>query len=137
MISSGQNASPSGPSHGPQSSLGLAPNIASLLSYICPPFTGIVFLLLEKIDKDVRFHSWQSIVLGASFWFLAFILKLMAVIMGFLAGVLEVMIDFFVWPLILATIAVWVICLIKAYQGERWRIPVVGDVAAKMAGETA
>ncbi|MBL7684970.1 MAG: hypothetical protein JNK65_02915, partial [Deltaproteobacteria bacterium] len=44
---------------------GLAPNVASLLCYVCSFVTGIIFLLIEKDNKDVRFHAWQAIFLGA------------------------------------------------------------------------
>lgn len=115
-------------------SAGLAPNIASLLCYICSPLTGIVFLLIEKANKDVQFHAWQSVVFGFGYMAVIVALKLLAAIMGVVASVLGVIIDFFVPLVMLAAFILWIICMVKAYQGERWRIPVIGDFAAKKAG---
>lgn len=113
---------------------GLAPNVASLLCYICSPLTGIIFLLIEKDNDDVKFHAWQSLVLGVSFFALLIALQILGVIMGAIAGPLGLIIGIFVPLVMLATVIVWVICMVKAYQGERWRIPVLGDFAAKKAG---
>ena len=56
MISAGQTPPQSNPPPAGQGT-GLAPNIASLLCYICSPITGIIFLLIEKEDKDVKFMA--------------------------------------------------------------------------------
>lgn len=122
------------PTGGGQQGTGLAPNVASLLCYICSPITGIVFLLIEKENKDVIFHAWQSLVFGAAYIVVVVLLEVLAGIMGLLASVLGIIIGFFVPLVILAAFIVWIICLVKAYQGERWRIPVIGDFAAKKAG---
>lgn len=119
---------------GGASGTGLAPNIASLLCYICPPITGIIFLLIEKENKDVKFHAWQSVVFGLAWFVVTMALQLLAYIMGSIAGVLGVIVDFFTPFVSVAAIIIWVVCLIKAYQGEKWRIPVLGDFAAKKAG---
>jgi uncharacterized membrane protein len=115
-------------------STGLSSNIASLLSYICMPITSIVFLLVEKENQDVRFHAWQGTIFGVGYIVLIFALQLLAAIMGAIWGVLGIIVGFFV-PLVgLAAFVLWIICLVKAYQGERWKIPYVGDIAAKKAG---
>lgn len=135
---SGSQTPPAGqtPSGGKQGTTGtgLASNIASLLCYICPPLTGIIFLLIEKEDNDVKFHAWQSVVFGIAAYVVILALELFAGIMGRIAGVLGVIVDFFIPIVTLAVLIVWIICLIKAYQGDRWRIPVIGDFAAKKAG---
>lgn len=137
MLSGRQTPQGGVPGQGPQGATkgtGLAPNIASLLCYICPPITGVIFLLIEKDSNDVKFHAWQSLVLGVSFFALLIALQILGVIMGAIAGPLGLIIGVFVPLVILATAIVWVICLVKSYQGERWRIPVLGDFAAKKAG---
>ena len=113
---------------------GLAPNIASLLCYICLPITSIIFLVIEKEDLDVRFHAWQGTAFGVAYLLVIFALQIVAAILGAIASVLGVIVGFFV-PLIgLAAFILWIVCLVKSYQGERWRIPVIGDFAAKKAG---
>lgn len=130
MKSAGQTTPPSGGSQG----TGLAPNIASLLCYICMPITSIIFLIIEKENQDVRFHAWQGTAFGVGYVILIIALELLAAILGAIASVLGIIVGFFVPIVGLAAFVVWIVCLIKAYQGERWRIPVVGDFAAKKAG---
>jgi len=129
MKSAGQTP-PAGGSQG----TGLAPNIASLLCYICMPITSIIFLIIEKENQDVRFHAWQGTAFGVGYIILIVALELLAAILGAIASVLGIIVGFFVPIVGLAAFVVWIVCLIKAYQGERWRIPVVGDFAAKKAG---
>lgn len=113
---------------------GLAPNIASLLCYICMPITSIIFLIIEKENQDVRFHAWQGTAFGVGYIVLIIALEILAAILGAIASVLGIIVGFFVPIVGLAAFVIWIVCLIKAYQGERWRIPVVGDFAAKKAG---
>ena len=113
---------------------GMAPNIASLLSYICAPITSIIFLIIEKEKADVRFHAWQATAFSVGYFVLIIALQILAAIMGAIASVLGIIVGFFIPILGLVAFIVWIICMIKAYQGERWRIPIVGDFAAKKAG---
>lgn len=130
MISAGQTP----PSQPGSQGTGLAPNIASLLCYICAPITGIVFLLIEKDNKDVRFHAWQALVFGVAYIVLIILLEILAFILGMIASVLGIIVGFFIPIVMLAAFIVWIVCLVKAYQGERWKIPVIGDFSAKKAG---
>lgn len=124
---------PTNPS-GSESS-GLAPNIASLLCYICMPITSIIFLLLEKENKDVQFHAWQGTTFGIGSYVLLIALSILSWFLGLIAQFLAAIISFAIMPIVgIALFILWVVCLVKAYQGERWRIPYVGDFAAKKAG---
>lgn len=136
MISGAQTPVGGGAQGGPSGAKGsgLAPNIASLLCYICSPITGIIFLLIEKENDDVKFHAWQSVVFGVGYIVVIIALEVLAAIMGLAASVLGIIIGFFVPLVMLAAFILWIVCMVKAYQGERWRIPVVGDFAAKKAG---
>lgn len=113
---------------------GLAPNIASLLCYICAPVTSIIFLLIEKEDVDVKFHAWQSVIFGFGYIVLIILLEILAAIMGLLASILGIIVGFFIPIVMLTAFVLWIVCLVKSYQGERWRIPFIGDFAAKKAG---
>lgn len=115
--------------------LGMASNVMALLCYVlCPPAGGILFLLLEKEDAHVRFHAWQSIFFTAVFVILMMAIRLMEMLFGLLAGLLGSAIGDLDWLLFLASGSVLVICLVKAYQGEKWEIPVIGKLAAKKTG---
>lgn len=118
-----------------KSGTGLAPNIAALLCYLLMPVTcgapvaGIVFLVIEKGNDDVRFHAWQSIVLGVTLWIGNLVLNGLWAIVPFV-GILFRLCSL---ALALGGLAAWIVCMIKAYQNERWRIPYLGDIAAKQA----
>ncbi len=144
MISAGQQnqGMPGVPQQPPSggTETGLTPNIAGLLCYlpmffICGfPLSGLIFLLIEKDNKYVRFHAWQSVLLGGCFMGSFIGLKIFGVVLGMISEILEVIVAFFIPILILAAIILWILCMVKAYQGERWIIPYIGDFAAKKVG---
>ncbi|USG65355.1 DUF4870 domain-containing protein [Brevibacillus ruminantium] len=99
-------------------STGLMSNIAGLLCYLVGFVTGIVFLVIEKENRFVRFHAMQStFVFGA-----LFILNL---ILGFLP-IIGWFISLLIGPI---TLILWVVLMYKAYQGEYFKLPFVGDLA--------
>lgn len=113
---------------------GLAPNIASMLCYICMPITSIVFMLMEKENKDVQFHAWQGTAFGVGYIVVIVAIEILAAILGAIVSFLGVVIGLLVPVLGLIAFILWIICLVKAYQGERWKIPYLGDFAEKKAG---
>jgi uncharacterized membrane protein len=119
---------------GTQSSSGLSSNVASLLCYICMPITSIIFMLVEKEDKDVQFHAWQGTAFGVAYIVTVIALEVLSVLVGAIIGFLGIIFGLFV-PLIgIVAFITWIICMVKAYQGERWKIPYIGDFAANKAG---
>ena len=109
-----------------KSSTGMQANFAALLSYVLGLITGLIFFLVEKDNKFVKFHAMQSIVFSVGMFVVSFILVMIPVI-GILANLL----------LQIAALVAWIVCMIKAYQGEYFKLPVIGDIAAKQAGVTA
>ena len=103
-----------------KTSLGIDANVAALLSYLLTFITGIIFYTLEKENKFVRFHAVQSIVVFGALFMLSAILQFVA---------------FILWPVIIiiniAGIALWVILMVKAYQGEYFKLPIAGDIAQR------
>jgi len=109
---------------------GLADNVAGMLAYvtIIPP---IVFLVLEPYNKNrfIRFHSFQSIFFHVAWIVIWVALNIIASIP--ILGWMSVLI----WPLIgLGGFVVWVILLLKAYQNQMFKLPVIGDLAEKQVG---
>jgi uncharacterized membrane protein len=115
----------------------MASNVAGLLTYILGFITGIIFLVIEpyKNDKFVRFHAFQSIFFNVAlivFWIAYMIVTsvLTFVTLGILAmvmGLLGLLIS-------LAILAYWIFLMYKAYNNEYYKIPFIGDLAAKQAG---
>jgi len=98
------------------------------------PITSIVFMLMEKENKDVQFHAWQATTFGVGWIVVVVALNILSMILVRIAGVLGVIMSILVPVLGLGVFILWIICLVKAYQGERWKIPYIGDFAEKKAG---
>jgi uncharacterized membrane protein len=103
---------------------GLPSNIGGLLSYIV--IIAIVFLIIEpmKNDKFIRFHAFQSI-----FYWIAVIVIFMLI--G-LVMPLSVWILIY-WPLRLLSVVIVIFLMFKAYNNEKYKLPVIGDLAEKQA----
>ena len=120
----------------PPSSTGLAPRTASALAYLAGPFSGVLILLAESRNGDVRFHAWQSIValsgLGLAVlasYLLAFIaLFVSAAAVSLMVGVATV-----IW---IVLVIVWALCLWKAFGGGRWKLPLAGAYAERFVPST-
>ena len=95
-----------------KSSTGMEENVAALLSYLLGWVTGLIFFLIEKDSKFVKFHAMQSIITFGALVVLSFI-PWVNIIVGLLALIL------------------WIILMVKAYQGEKFKLPVIGDLAEK------
>ena len=109
---------------------GLTDNVAGMLAYVTI-IPAIVFLVLEPYNKKrfVRFHSFQNIFFVVAWIVIGIALSIVAAIpvLGWLT--------LLIWPLIgLGGLIVWVIMLIKAYQGQMFKLPIIGDMAEKQAG---
>lgn len=116
------------------SSTGLSPNVAGALAYLLGPVTGILFFLLEKENRFVRYHASHSITLGL-LWIA------LSVIFSVLSGML-VMVPVLGWLVALLLSVVfglgglflWLFLMWNAFQGREWESPIAGPVARKLAG---
>jgi uncharacterized membrane protein len=106
--------------HTEKTSTGLDANVAAALSYFVGFVTGIFFLLVEKENKFVRFHAMQSTIVFAGIVVLDIMLQIVPIL-----GALVVI--FLVIP---ASAVLWLFLMFKAYQGEEFKLPLVGQMAA-------
>ena len=109
-----------------KSSTGMQANVAGLLAYVLGLVTGLVFFLIEKESKFVKFHAMQSI----AFSLVMFAAGLILAFIPFVGQVGTALLN-------LTGLVVWVILMVKAYQGELFKLPVLGDFAEKQAGGPA
>lgn len=123
---------PAASSHGTAAgtSTGLDPKVAGLLSYLFGWVTGLIFFLIEKEHREVRYHAAQSIlvslvVIGA---YLALSIVAMIPIIGLLALVGYAVVG-------LAGFALWVYLLIQGYNLNHVRLPVIGGMAEQWAAK--
>lgn len=100
--------------------MNLDENIAGALCYILGFITGIIFYLIEKENKFVRFHAMQSILVFLPVWIIVWLLGWIPGFGWIVSGLLG-----------LLSLILWLILMIKAYQGEKFKLPIVGDIAEK------
>ncbi|HME33664.1 MAG TPA: DUF4870 domain-containing protein [Candidatus Sulfotelmatobacter sp.] len=108
---------------------GMTDNVAGMLAYVTI-IPAIIFLVMEPYNKNrfVRFHSFQNLFFAVAWIVLWIALSIIAHIP--ILGWLTILI----WPLIgLGGLILWVILLLKANQGQMWKLPVIGDMAEKQA----
>jgi uncharacterized membrane protein len=116
-----------------QSSTGLDPKLAGLLCYILGIITGLIFFLIEKSNDVVRFHAAQSILFSGSMIVLWIILTILQFVILSISLSLGSIFSLLTMLLGLAVFVLWVVLLIKGYSGEKWKLPVIGDMAERMA----
>lgn len=104
----------------PKTSMNIEENLVGLLCYLGWFITGIVFIVLEKQNKFVRFHAMQSIIVFLPAFIIEIILWFIPVV-GWILG----------WIFTLLILILWIILMLKAYMGEKFKLPIVGDIAEK------
>ena len=102
-----------------KTSTGLDENIAGLLCYVGWWVSGLIFVLIEQENKFVRFHAMQSIIVFGITSIAIAILSWIPVI-----G----------WIIPLLGLVFWIVLMVKAYQGTKYKLPWAGNLAEKWAG---
>ena len=111
-------------------STGLAPNLAAGLSVLTGIIGGIVFIILEKRDRFVRFWAMQSIFFGAALFAFSIAVNIFLFILAHIIGYLLAHLLGLVFNIVyLGFLAVWIIMLIQSFSGKEWEIPVLGKMA--------
>ncbi|MBM4278734.1 MAG: hypothetical protein FJ130_12780 [Deltaproteobacteria bacterium] len=100
-----------------KSSTGLEENVAGFFCYLFIFFTGIVFLVVEKKSGFVKFHAMQSTITFLGLF----------VIMGALSFI--PIVNLLIVPIWIFSLIVWLILMIKALQGKRYSLPIVGKMS--------
>lgn len=113
---------------GGKTSLDMEENLEGALCYALTWVTGIIFLVLEKDNKFVRFHAMQSIVTFLPLTIIGWLLNMVATpYYGWGWGFSPFwIISWLIWLIVLG---LWLLLMYKAYQGEKFKLPVVGDIA--------
>ncbi len=108
------------PLHTEKTSTGFDANMAAALSYLVGFVTGIIFLVIEKENKFVRFHAMQSTLVFVGIVAVDILLQIVPIL-----GALVV-----VFVVIPVSAILWLLLMFKAYQGEEFKLPLVGQMAA-------
>jgi len=105
---------------------GLQENVAGLLCYALAWVSGLVLYLIETENKFVRFHAVQSMIVFGSINVIGIVLGWMPSFYGYN------MFSNIIWPLVsLLGVVLWIVLMVKAYQGIKYKLPVAGDLAEK------
>jgi uncharacterized membrane protein len=131
------------PSQIAKSSTGLDENLAALLSYLLQLVGGIVFFAIEKSSRLVRFHAMQSILLNAgaivtfiALWILWIIIAIiLSQISEVLVGLVSVVLGLLFFVVGIGFFIGWVLCMIKAFQGQYFKLPLIGNFADKFSAK--
>src|SRR5262245_13092823 len=102
------------------SGLGIPANIAATLAYVFGAISGLVMLMIERDNQFVRFHAWQSV-----FTFLgALLISLLLASFPVVGWLLNIAFS-------AGLVALWVLLMLKAFAGEKFKLPYVGEIAEK------
>ena len=103
-----------------KTSTGMNQNVAGLLCYLAGWITGLIFFLIEKENRFVRFHAMQSIITFGS-------LTVLFMVLGFIPFV-----GWMLMPILaILQLILWIVLMVKAYQGQLFKLPVIGELAEK------
>jgi uncharacterized membrane protein len=125
------------PAQSGAASTGMTNNVAGALCYLVGFITGIVFLVLEPYNKNrfVRFHAFQSIIFSAVCIVFSIIWSTIFVSLLFTPGLgLWGLMSMIYLVIRLLMFGAWLFLMYKAYNNEEYKLPVIGDIAAKQAG---
>jgi len=123
------------PPSAPPQAAGLDENIACALCYLIGLLTGILFLVLEPYSKNrlIRFHAFQSIFFNVAWIAVLIVLSIVSFALmpiPFLGAILSIVLHLGAW---LGFLILWLMLMYKAYNRERWVLPVIGPLAEKQA----
>jgi uncharacterized membrane protein len=112
-------------------------NVAGLLCYVLGWVTGLIFLLIDK-RPFVRFHAAQSIVVFGGLQVVYIILTRLFLTTFWAGGLGFFSLVGLLFSIVrLAALVLWIVLMVKAYQGERFRVPIAADIAESLAAKSA
>jgi len=126
----------------PASGTGMDPKVAAAISYIW--IVGVIFFFLEKENKFVRFHAMQSIIFGIANTVIMIALLVVGFVLTFAFGIGGTMVGggigtlismlvwliwLIFWLIAMALFIGLIIAAVKAYQGQKFKLPIIGNIA--------
>ena len=118
-----------------KTSLGVEENVEGALCYVLGLLSGIIFFVMETENKFVRFHAVQSIIVFLALFVIWIVLTIIGIVLAFIPVIGWVLSTILGLIFVLAVLVAWIVGMLKAYQGEKYKFPVVGDMAEKYAGK--
>ena len=112
--------------------------IYAALSYVCFVLSGMVVYMIREKDPYARFHAMQSMLFTVALFIFSFIIgaiQLSLVFVPFLRGILGLLLSLVGIFAVLVVVALWLVMMYKAYSGERYKLPFIGELASSMASK--
>jgi uncharacterized membrane protein len=98
------------------------------VTYLLGFITGVIFLLVEKKDKFIRYHAYQST--AVSILWLAAVIVLGIILLPI--PILKNLVNLLLW---IGWIILWISLMIRAFNGEKYKLPYVGEWAEKQVAK--
>ena len=127
---------------------GMDPKLAAAISYIW--IVGVIFFILEKDNKFIRFHALQSILFGVANSIVLILLGIVAFVLTLVFGIggamvgggMESLVSLLVgliwllfWLIGLLMFAGLIFAAVKAYQGQKFKLPIIGNIAENIVNK--
>jgi len=114
-------------------STGVDPRLSALLCYTAWWVSGIVFLIIEHQHRAVRFHAAQSLVVFGGLSLVIGLLSGLSIAMLMVSAAAFQAARLLVYLVWMATVGLWLLVMLRTYQGETWRVPIASDLADRIA----
>lgn len=116
------------PESGEKTSLHINPNLESALCYLFECMSGLLFFLIERENKRIRFHALQSILMFTVLGFLTVVSSVLAILTDFESFRIA---NYLIWMI---HFVIWVVMIIATFRGKTIKIPGIGDFVQEQVG---
>lgn len=114
-------------------STGVDPRLSALLCYTAWWVSGLIFLIIEQQHRAVRFHAAQALVLFGGLSVVIGVLSVLSIGMLMVSGGAFQAARVLVYLVWIGAVAIWLVLMYRTYSGQTWRVPLAGNLAAKIA----
>ncbi len=109
-------------------------NLYGALAYVLGLVTGVVMLLVAPKDKYVKFHAMQSILFCVGVFVIQFVIGIISIPLTIMTLGFGAILFFLIYAVVgLAALIAWLLLMYKAYNGEKYKLPIIGEYAEKLA----
>jgi uncharacterized membrane protein len=95
--------------------------------------SGLIFLIIEQQHRAVRFHAAQALVLFGGLSVVIGVLSVLSIGMLMVSGGAFQAARVLVYLVWIGAVAIWLVLMYRTYSGQTWRVPLAGNLAAKIA----
>lgn len=113
-----------------KSALGLDANVTALIGYIIW-IVALIVIFIEKDNKFVRFHAFQSVLYSVGIFVVFIALSIISTVLAFVSGTLAGLFSLLFLVVWLGAIVGIILLAVKSYQGQMFKLPIIGDMAEK------